>query len=116
MSDLVIVRGADLPRFPLVEGIDITPLAGERLNINVAFLTPNSVAPVHRHVEEQMGYIVRGWCLFSDGSTETRLEPGDLYHALPDVPHGATAGPEGCVIIDVFSPPKAEVLKLLGRA
>lgn len=113
VSRLRIERGGELPSFALADGIDIRPLAGERLNINIVTLAPGAVAPVHTHDEEQIGYVVSGACDFSDGTRTRRLAAGDAYHAPPGVPHGATALDEGCVIIDAFAPPKAEVLRLL---
>jgi unsaturated pyranuronate lyase len=113
VSELRVVRAAELPTFPLAEGIDVHPIAGTDLNINVVVLTPGAVASPHAHVEEQIGYVVSGSCVFTDGSRTWDLGPGDVYHAPPGAPHGATANGEGCVIIDAFSPPKAEILTLL---
>ncbi|MHB8510954.1 MAG: cupin domain-containing protein [Actinomycetota bacterium] len=113
MSELRVSKGTELPRLPLAEKIDITPLVGDAMNLNVVFMEPNAIADVHVHVEEQIGYIVRGACVFTDGKTQWSLEPGDVYHALPNVPHGAIAGADGCTIIDVFSPPREAVLKAL---
>jgi hypothetical protein len=28
------------------------------------------------------------------------------YRILADVPHTATAGPDGCVVMDIFAPPR----------
>jgi len=101
-------------RFPLVEGIEIQPVVGARMNINVVTLEPESIAPVHTHDEEQIGYVVSGTCSFTDGGAVWDLGPGDSYHCAPNAPHGATAGSEGCVIIDAFTPPRAGVRELLG--
>ena len=113
MSELRVAKGAELPRLPLTKGIDITPLIGDAMSLNVAFLEPNAILEPHVHDEEQMGYIVSGECIFTDGESRWPMKPGDVYHALPNVPHGATAGQEGCTIIDLFSPPRAAVLKAL---
>jgi quercetin dioxygenase-like cupin family protein len=112
-ADLRIVRAAERRTLPIAEGITIEPLLGERLNINVVVLEPGAVADVHTHPEEQMGYVVRGACDFTDGATTWRLEPGDTYHAPPGAPHGATAHEEACVIIDVFAPPRAGLREIL---
>ncbi|HVB26693.1 MAG TPA: hypothetical protein VNE21_02135 [Mycobacteriales bacterium] len=43
------------------------------------------------------------------------LRADDIYHAPPGVPHGLVAGAGGCVIVDLFSPPRAALLRLLGE-
>lgn len=112
--ELRMERGDDIPRFEMAAGIEIRPIVGERLNVNVVVLQPGAVAQVHAHQEEQVGYVVSGACEFGDGTTARLLRAGDAYHAPPGAPHGARALEEGCVILDAFSPPKAEVLEMLG--
>lgn len=114
-ADLRIERGGDLPELPLVEGISVKPVIGDRLNIQEVVLEPGAVAPVHTHDEEQLGYVVSGSCEFTDGKSTWRLGPGDCYAAPPGTPHGATAFEDGCVIIDAFSPPREQVLRMLAE-
>jgi quercetin dioxygenase-like cupin family protein len=115
-TQMRIVFKDDLPEVTLTTGITATPLIGERLNINVVTLAPGAVAPAHAHDEEQMGYVVRGSCDFFDDERTERLGPGDTYHAPPGATHGARAHDDGCVIIDVFSPPRAGLKELLDQA
>lgn len=110
-----ITRHEDLPSLPLVPGISVLPVIGKRLNIQEVVLEPGAIAPVHTHDEEQLGYVVSGGCDFTDGEAIWRLAPGDCYHAPPGQPHGATALGEGCVIIDVFAPPRAQVVQMLAE-
>jgi quercetin dioxygenase-like cupin family protein len=112
-GELQIVRAGELKELTVAEGVHLHPLLGERLNINVVVLDAGAVAEVHTHPEEQMGYVVSGECEFSDGATTWRLVPGDTYRAAPGVPHGARAFEERCVIIDVFSPPRAGLREML---
>ncbi len=111
----IIFKGKH-PQVTLTDGITAEPLMGERLNINIVTLAPGAVAPAHAHDEEQMGYVVSGSCDFFDDEQSERLGPGDTYHAPPGATHGARAHDEGCLIIDVFSPPRAGLKELLGRA
>jgi len=110
-----IEERGDVPSLPILDGMTVKPMMGERLNIQEVELEPGATAPVHTHDEEQVGYIVRGSCHFTDGETHQELGPGDFYHAPPGVPHGAQAGSEGCVIIDAFSPPREQIVKLLAE-
>lgn len=109
------MRDADLRAFEVSPGVTIHPVLGERMNVNVVHLAPDAVADVHSHDEEQLGYVVRGDCEFTDGTRTHRLGPGDLYHAPAGTPHGARAFAEGCVIIDTFAPPRAGIRELLER-
>src|SRR6266508_6044419 len=111
----IILKGTH-PQVTLTDGITAEPLMGERLNINIVTLAPGAVAPAHTHDEEQMGYVVSGSCDFFDDEHSERLGPGDTYHAPPGATHGARAHDEGCLIIDVFSPPRAGLKELLGQA
>jgi quercetin dioxygenase-like cupin family protein len=110
---LQVKKDGELRGVEAAPGVTLHPLIGERMNINVVVIDPGCEAEVHSHDEEQMGYIVSGTCVFSDGSNEWTLGPGDLYHAAPGVPHGAKALEERCVIIDCFSPIRAGLRELL---
>jgi quercetin dioxygenase-like cupin family protein len=115
-SELSVRRLQELPHFALAPGIQARPVMGERMNLNVVTLEAGAVAAVHFHGEEQIGYVARGSCVLTDGTATYRLGEGDTYHAPPGVPHGARALDQGCVIIDVFAPPKAEIVALLADA
>jgi quercetin dioxygenase-like cupin family protein len=108
-----IERRDEIPSLPFLDGITIKPVIGAAVLVQEVILEPGSVAPVHTHDEEQLGYIVRGSCEFTDGETHWELGPGDCYHAPPGAPHGARGLSEGCVLIDVFAPPRATVIQML---
>jgi quercetin dioxygenase-like cupin family protein len=103
----------EIPILSIFDGITAKPLVGERLSIQEVVLEPGAVAAVHTHDEEQVGYIVRGSCHFTDGERHWELGPGDCYLAPSGSPHGATALAEGCVIIDCFAPARAQIVELL---
>ena len=97
-------------------GVHFQPVPGVRLLLCRVTIDPHSEAPVHTHDEEQMGIVLSGSGDFElDGETR-RVVPGDTYHAPPGVPHGLRAGAEGCVVIDVFSPPRAALVELMAQA
>jgi len=96
-------------------GVHIQPLSGAAVMLSRVTLEPGSAAPVHTHDEEQMGIVISGSGDFELDGEVRRVGPGDTYHAPPGVPHGVVAGPEGCVVVDVFSPPRAALLEFLNR-
>lgn len=110
-----IARNAELPVLPLVDGIVLRPVVGDRLNIQEVVLEPGATAPLHTHDEEQVGYVVSGEIDFTDGNETHRLKAGDFYYASSGTPHGATALEGGCVVIDAFSPPREQVVKMLAE-
>ena len=88
--------------------IDICTFWGKEMLISRAELGPNAVMALHSHPHEQSGVILSGeLTLTLDGETR-RLGPGDMYLVPGGVEHGGTAGPQGCVAIDVFSPVREE--------
>mgnify|MGYP001545104519 CR=1 FL=1 len=48
---------------------------------------------------------------------ETRmLESGDAYIIPGDVPHHATAGADGCLVLDIFSPAREDYARMAREA
>ena len=41
------------------------------------------------------------------------MHAGDCVVIPPHVRHGGASGPEGCEVLDVFSPPRAAILGLM---
>jgi len=107
MSNLV-----DLETFPLLEvwgdAVRARRVQGESITLAVVELGPNAVVPEHRHVAEQLGMVIKGEMHFTlDGETRT-LGPGGTWRILSNLPHTVQAGPEGAVVIDVFSPVRSD--------
>ncbi len=81
---------------------------GERLTLAVVELDPDALIPVHQHENEQVGVLVRGSLTFSIGDEARELGPGGTWLVPPNAPHLVRAGPEGAVVVDVFSPPRGD--------
>ena len=102
----------DLADLPLLEiwGEDVRArrVQGERITLAIVELAPNAVVPEHRHAAEQLGMVIRGLMHFTvDGETRD-LGPGGTWRILGDRPHDVVAGPEGAVVIDVFTPIRSD--------
>ena len=106
---------AEQPGFSGFPGIDMQPLTGERLMVNRVVIAPGAVVPEHRHPQEQAGYVLEGVLRLTVGGETWDLHPGDAYVLPGDTPHGAVSGPEGCVVLDVFAPPREDYLALVSR-
>ena len=86
------------------EGILARPIHGEQLTLAIVELDPGAVVGEHSHDHEQLGIVLRGSLRFRVGEGERELGPGGTWSISSDVPHSATAGPDGASVIDVFAP------------
>jgi quercetin dioxygenase-like cupin family protein len=59
--------------------------------------------------------VITGSVSFRVADEERELGPGATWRIPSDVPHEVKAGPEGAVVIDVFSPPRQEDWRGLER-
>ena len=100
---------ADLPLLEIWgEAVRARRVQGERITLAIVELAPNAVVPEHRHAAEQLGMVIRGQMHFTvDGETRD-LGPGGTWRILGDRPHDVVAGPDGAVVIDVFSPIRSD--------
>jgi quercetin dioxygenase-like cupin family protein len=93
-----------VPAQQIWEGIAGRAVHGERLTLGLIELEPEAVLPEHRHENEQLGMVLEGSITFTIGAERQTLGPGGTWRIPSNVPHEAVIGPEGAVVIDVFSP------------
>ena len=99
---------ADIPPIQVWDGVRARRVQGDRVTLAVVELDPDTVVPEHTHASEQNGMVLTGRMTFRVADEERVLEPGGTWRILGDVPHSALAGPQGAVVIDVFSPTRAD--------
>jgi quercetin dioxygenase-like cupin family protein len=99
---------ARLGPLPIWDGIAARVVEGKELTLAVVELDPGAVAREHSHANEQLGIVLSGTMTFRIGDETRELGPGAMYTIPSSVPHEATAGPDGAVVIDVFAPPRAD--------
>ena len=90
------------------EGVTGRVVAGERTTFVVLELDPGTVVPEHAHDNEQIGVLASGSMRFRIGDEERELRPGETWNIPSNVPHSVTAGPEGAVAIEIFTPTRAD--------
>ncbi|HXV57838.1 MAG TPA: cupin domain-containing protein [Gaiellaceae bacterium] len=90
------------------EGVAARAVHGGETTMAVVELDPGSLVPEHRHANEQLGLVLRGSVSFRVADETRDLGPGSTWRISPDLPHEVRAGPEGAVVVDVFSPPRAD--------
>jgi quercetin dioxygenase-like cupin family protein len=89
-------------------GVTVQAVEGDRTTLAVVDLEPGANVPEHRHDNEQLGVLIRGAMHFRVGDETRDLAPGDTWRILSDVPHEVTAGPEGALAIECFTPVRAD--------
>jgi quercetin dioxygenase-like cupin family protein len=88
------------------DGVIARAVDGRDCALSVVELEPNSVVPEHSHPNEQLGVVLSGSVSFKVADEERELAQGGTWYIPPNVPHEVHIGPEGAVLIDVFSPPR----------
>ena len=83
-------------------------IVGENASLAVVTLEPGAIVPEHRHVHEQLGICLEGSITFTIDGESRSLGPGGTWRIPSDRPHDAVAGPDGAVVIDIFSPVRAD--------
>lgn len=97
-----------LPGFAPAPGIVMNVMVGGRMMANWVRIEPGASVPTHAHPHEQIGLVLEGVIHMTIGDETRALEPGHAYTIPGNVPHAATAGPDGCVVLDIFSPIREE--------
>ena len=101
---------ADLPLLEIWgrEAVRARRVQGERITLAIVELAPNAVVPEHRHANEQLGMVLTGLMHFTVDGERRDLGPGESWRILGDHPHDVVAGPDGAVVIDVFTPIRSD--------
>ena len=86
------------------DGIVGRTVHGERVSFSLLELDAGAVVPEHSHANEQVGMLLEGAVTFTIGGETRDLRPGAAWTILADVPHSVAVGPEGALIVEVFSP------------
>ncbi len=96
----------DLAGLEAAPGVLLRPFWGERLMASYVTFAPDSIAPLHQHDQEQLSLVLKGRLFFTVGDQSQWMDVGDVVSIPPGVPHSATAGPDGALAVDMFSPPR----------
>ncbi len=109
--DSIIAFGDETPAVLTPEGAErrVLSYGGTMMVVEFRFAA-GTVAPVHHHPHEQVGYVVSGeLTLLMEGRDDVLLRAGASYYVPPDVPHGVIVHAE-TVLVDVFTPIREDFL------
>ena len=107
MANLVEIREVE-PFEVWGEQVRARKIEGEDITLAVVELAPGAVVPEHRHPQEQLGICITGSVSFRIDDEVREFGPGGTWRILSDHPHEVHAGPQGAVVIDVFSPTRSD--------
>ena len=100
------------------DGVTVQAVEGERTTLAFVDLEPRSTVPEHRHDNEQLGILIRGAMWFRIADAGSGAGSGSGLGILSDVPHEVTAGPEGALAVECFTPVRSDwagLERLVGR-
>jgi quercetin dioxygenase-like cupin family protein len=83
-------------------------ISGANASLALVDLAPDAIVPGHQHVQEQIGMCLEGEITFRIGDEQRTLGPGGTWRIPSNVPHDAVAGSAGAIVIDIFSPTRAD--------
>lgn len=95
----------------LAPGLTTRIFAGEQAMLSVVDIAPNAEGVMHHHAEEQWGVLLEGSATRFQGDEAIEVRKDDFWRTPGGVPHTMRAGPQGCRVLDIFSPPRPEYRK-----
>jgi quercetin dioxygenase-like cupin family protein len=98
----------EIAGFSPVAGVKMQSMPGGKMMAIWVTIEPNIDFPYHQHPHEQMGFMLEGALELTMNGESRDLRPGEAYAIPPMLPHKARTGPEGCVVLDVFTPPRED--------
>jgi quercetin dioxygenase-like cupin family protein len=84
-------------------------VSGEQLTVARVQLKKGAVVARHSHYHEQATCVLEGTLRLRFPDRDVTLRPGEILCIPANLPHEAEA-PEDCVVLDIFSPPRADWL------
>ena len=107
------IRVDDVEPLEPIPGLHFRPITTDTTMTNFVRFEPDAPAPSHHHAEQQIVIVLAGELTFTVGAETRVLHAGECVVIPPNVPHGGVSGPEGCEVVDVFTPPRAGILRLM---
>jgi quercetin dioxygenase-like cupin family protein len=90
------------------DGVVGRTVHGERVTLSYVELDPGVTVPEHSHENEQLGMVLTGSLRFTVGGDTREVGPREAWCITANVPHSVVAGPDGAVLVEVFSPVRSD--------
>jgi quercetin dioxygenase-like cupin family protein len=105
-----VVRYRETPLMQLNPGAGNYIVSTERITVSFVTLQPDVYIPPHRHEPEQIVIVDDGACDFIVEGKLYHLEEGDVLLIPSNVAHGNYSSDRGLRMIEVFSPPRLDMV------
>jgi len=115
-SAVVWDRFEEIPPFSPGPHIWMRTVAGSQVMMNLVTIEPGGIVPEHSHSNEQAGYVLRGTLILTIEGETRHLNAGDCYLAPANAVHSGTTTNEGCDVLDIFAPPRADYVEAAAEA
>jgi quercetin dioxygenase-like cupin family protein len=86
------------------DGVVGRTVHGDRVTFTLVELDPDVAIPEHSHENEQVGMVLTGSLRFTVDGERRELGPGQAWCIAGHLAHSVVAGPDGAVVVEVFSP------------
>jgi quercetin dioxygenase-like cupin family protein len=111
MDTSIFRHFSDIPTKEIAPGFFSKLIHTETNTINFMEVKAGCSVPYHRHVNEQLAFVIEGKFELTVNAVPQILEPGLFAIVPPDAWHSGIAITD-CKLIDVFSPPREDYKKL----
>jgi quercetin dioxygenase-like cupin family protein len=102
-----------IPNPTLPPGMSRQSILGEHAMLCMHEAFPNLKCDPHRHDAEQFSVMLNGRMRFVIGSDERVIGPGEVAYIPSGVEHSIESLEEYVLVLDVFSPPRPDILSRL---
>jgi unsaturated pyranuronate lyase len=100
---------ADVPAIDVWgETVQARVIVGNNASLALVELAPGATVPEHHHEHEQLGLCIQGSVTFTIAGERRELGPGGTWRITSNLSHDAVAGPDGAILVDIFSPVRAD--------
>jgi quercetin dioxygenase-like cupin family protein len=108
-----VVHYRNTPQMELTPGARNYIVSTEKITVSFVTLEPDIHVTPHRHEPEQIVIVNDGACDFMVDGKLYHLEEGDVLIIPSNVAHGNYSSERGLRMIEVFSPPRYDLVEKL---
>ena len=105
-----VIHYNDIPLLELAPGSKTHLIAGEQAVLSILTMSANSYFPIHQHEAEQIMIVLEGHLEHIIDGKIYRVGKGDVVILPSNIPHGAYIGEVDCRVIDIFAPPRQDLV------
>ena len=110
-----VVHYPDVPPVELWPGVSSHLVSAKNITVSFITMSPNVTTTAHRHEAEQVMIVVDGEIDQIVEGKIYHLKKGDVITLPSNEEHAAYVSDKGCQVIDVFSPPREDLVAKLNE-